>query len=288
MIASRLACDLGIEHKVTTIRRKDFIDLLSQQIDIQDCPSGGLMNLGQYENFKTAQTLGLKVILDGAGLDEAFGGYRSYHEKYLEHLKSISSPNLSKQIELYTNFWGISPKIQNNTPSIAQIDGSSDSIARAQVNDSFDEFRSEKIFSSKLLRGLRMKDRASMANSLELRVPFVDSKVINFGLSSQVEYLFKDGCSKSPLRCVGEKFGYSDIFRRPKVSINAPQAKWLYHYADQIYEISSSQFCSFDEDIVNDFNKEMQKLRNNCLENSFGIWRVLNSAILLSNSKNAA
>ena len=133
-----------------------------------------------------------------------------------------------------------------------------------------------------------MKDRASMANSLELRVPFVDSKVINFGLSSQVEYLFKDGCSKSPLRCVGEKFGYSDIFRRPKVSINAPQAKWLYHYADQIYEISSSQFCSFDEDIVNDFNKEMQKLRNNCLENSFGIWRVLNSAILLSNSKNAA
>ena len=55
------------------------------------------MNLGQYLNFKTVSDHNIKVLLDGAGLDEAFGGYKVSHLNYLKELKQLKSILMKKK-----------------------------------------------------------------------------------------------------------------------------------------------------------------------------------------------
>ena len=49
-------------------------------------PLGGLMNCAFDKLYKEVNKRGIRVLLDGTGLDEAFGGYRVHHLYYLKNL----------------------------------------------------------------------------------------------------------------------------------------------------------------------------------------------------------
>ena len=74
---------------------------------------------------------------------------------------------------------------------------------------------------------LTYTDRASMAASVEVRVPFIDKKVIEQAMALDGSLKFRKGESKYILKKVAEQYLPSDIIYRPKASFGAPIRSWI-------------------------------------------------------------
>jgi asparagine synthase (glutamine-hydrolysing) len=70
-------------------------------------------------------------------------------------------------------------------------------------------------------------DRASMAVSLEVRVPLLDPDVFEFAWSLHPEDRVKNGVGKWPLRQVMNRFVPAELVERPKMGFGVPINVWL-------------------------------------------------------------
>ena len=70
-------------------------------------------------------------------------------------------------------------------------------------------------------------DRASMANSLETRTPFLNSEIIEFASNMPIKYKIKDLKGKLVLRNILKKFVPENLYERPKMGFGIPLNKWL-------------------------------------------------------------
>ena len=74
---------------------------------------------------------------------------------------------------------------------------------------------------------LHKVDRASMANSLEVRVPLLDHNVIecSWRFSDDMNIIRQKG--KAPLRKILNKYVPKELFERPKMGFGIPVSEWL-------------------------------------------------------------
>jgi asparagine synthase (glutamine-hydrolysing) len=72
-------------------------------------------------------------------------------------------------------------------------------------------------------------DRASMASSLEVRVPFLDNAMIAFANGLPADRKIRRRSSKWILREYARRFFPESIWRRPKKGFGAPLARWFRH-----------------------------------------------------------
>ncbi len=76
---------------------------------------------------------------------------------------------------------------------------------------------------------LTYTDRASMAASVEVRVPFIDREVVNLAMTIPGNFKFRSGKSKYILKRAAEKYLPKEIIYRPKASFSAPLRAWISH-----------------------------------------------------------
>jgi asparagine synthase (glutamine-hydrolysing) len=74
---------------------------------------------------------------------------------------------------------------------------------------------------------LTYTDRASMAASVEVRVPFIDKEVITAAMKVKGSLKYKNGESKYILKKIAESYLPKDIIYRPKASFGAPIRSWI-------------------------------------------------------------
>lgn len=74
---------------------------------------------------------------------------------------------------------------------------------------------------------LTYTDRASMASSVEVRVPFIDKEVIEYAMSIPGKYKYKKRISKYIFKKAAENYLPKDIVYRPKASFGAPIRSWI-------------------------------------------------------------
>lgn len=80
---------------------------------------------------------------------------------------------------------------------------------------------------------LRYADRNSMAHSIEVRLPFLSHKFIEFCFSLPIEYKLNMGWSKYILQKSIDNFLPKEIaWRKDKVGFEPPQNEWLKSKAD--------------------------------------------------------
>jgi len=79
------------------------------------------------------------------------------------------------------------------------------------------------------MQGLNLTytDRASMAASVEVRVPFIDKEVVELALAIKGNLKFKNRTQKYLLKKVGERHLPKSIIYRPKASFGAPIRSWI-------------------------------------------------------------
>src|SRR5205823_1193698 len=72
-------------------------------------------------------------------------------------------------------------------------------------------------------------DVASMANSLEVRCPLLDHKLVEFAATAPTEYKISGSIGKIILRRIAQKLLPDEILKRKKTGFAVPLAQWLRH-----------------------------------------------------------
>lgn len=124
---------------------------------------------------------------------------------------------------------------------------------------------------------LTYTDRSSMAASVEVRVPFIDKKLITKGMSIPGKYKFKNRESKYILKKIAEKLLPLKIIYRPKASFGAPIRSWisndLKHLVDECLsktQIEKRGLFNFDFVI-----KMIEDDRKGIVDNAYKIYQLL-------------
>jgi asparagine synthase (glutamine-hydrolysing) len=98
-------------------------------------------------------------------------------------------------------------------------------------------------------------DRASMAVSLEVRVPLLDHRVGEYTARLAGHLLYKNGTGKYLLKKLLARYLPKRLFERPKVGFGVPIGKWLRHELKDLLMdyLSSERLTSeglFDQRLV--------------------------------------
>ncbi len=113
---------------------------------------------------------------------------------------------------------------------------------------------------------LKKVDSMSMNNSLEVRVPFLDHRVVEFAFSLPTSYKINDAMKKRILQDAGKHLLPPEIYNRPKQGFEVPLIKW---FKKDLYNLINNDLLS--EDFIktqNLFNYNMVNTLKNNLNSS--------------------
>lgn len=170
-----------IHHQII-IAQNDFPGLIQNMLEHIGQPNSAPHALSTYALFKEIKNSGFKVALTGEGADEFFGGYARFSKanfdtqndwlpSYLDKLSAIPK-NLREEIysDEYKNHLKTSDTLYDNT--IKEI--TSREYKNKNRLKTLLEFDQIDRFPDYILRRV---DHLSMANSLEVRVPFCQPRI---------------------------------------------------------------------------------------------------------------
>lgn len=120
-------------------------------------------------------------------------------------------------------------------------------------------------------------DRASMAVSLETRVPFLDNNVYQHAWSLPQEIKINNGITKYPLRKIISNYIPDDIMNRPKSGFGVPIDSWLRDelkgWGEELLSTNSLSKLGFLD--ISKIQKLWQKHQSGSINEQYALWNVL-------------
>ena len=256
--AKEAALHYGTNHHELIVSPKSA-NILSTISDIYDEPFGDSSAIPTYLVSELAAQH-VKVVLSGDGGDEFYGGYNDY-QRMLKLYNRRDLIKLGKPIyQILSNLW---PEGKRGKRFISSLLYDSEYLYAYQMSQNIQEkksflskevfeiikkksgehkkrileFSKSKSFASKLFE-LDLKtfmkddilvkvDRASMANSIEVRVPFIDVEFFKFAASIPSNMKIIDKTGKYLLReAIKNDVPYS-IYNKSKSGFTIPINKWF-------------------------------------------------------------
>lgn len=256
--AALVAKKFGTNHHEMKVRSDDITDIFSDLVYQYDDPFSDTANIPLYLLAK-ACSRDKKVILQGDGGDEFFGGYRRYNvldwQIFWKVVSSLSYPFIPSRT------WSLRMKRisyilkQNDAMKMALYltedvpYESPFSILNQNVKEkieSCDPFEAYKAFNlrykdleivQRMLYAdvhillphtyLEKVDKATMRCSLEARVPFLDNELTEYMLNLPSNYKIRNGQKKYLLRKALRGIVPDQILDGKKRGFNVPYKEWL-------------------------------------------------------------
>ncbi len=229
---------------------KRFFEELSDLFWHQEEPFTSTSVYAQWSVMRLAKENGVTVLLDGQGADEMLAGYHSYFNEITDDL--LNSLDLAGYLKWRRDCFalhGVNPGgfgrvLRQKTPEPLKRALKK----RLRVNGVLPKFKdSNPIFPREfrkvsslrkllwwnttrqgLVELLRYADRNSMAHSREVRLPFLDHRLVEFVFKLPARFLIQSGWTKWILREAFSDFVPTEItWRADKLGYMPPQARWL-------------------------------------------------------------
>ena len=292
----------GLKSQYGVFTKEKFLASIRHTMWHQEAPIGGLPNCALEEIGRMAWQQSVPVIQDGTGLDEAFGGYQNHHNLYVALLLESNDPAALEALEAYARNWEVTSEmakiaaVNERYGSGTAIDGTypgrldlltPQTLAHAgerpnpdsPLDDPLKNTFIDYLQKRKIPRNMRMKDRATMAFGRELRLPFLDHRLVEYALSLPNDYYFLNGQSKSIVREAFSGTMDNGVRLASKRSLQAPQGAWIASNPMKSYvqEILSSE--SFSDRGFVDATRASDAYSDFCRQNtnnSLFIWQWIN------------
>ncbi|VAW74828.1 Asparagine synthetase [glutamine-hydrolyzing] [hydrothermal vent metagenome] len=253
--ASKIADYLGTEHHEHYISESDVLLTVEQLYKHYDEPFGDSSAMPMLCLSRLSSNL-FKTVLSGDGGDELFHGYRWFKQieksrkffKIPSAIRKILFNKLSTSIRKYNTLSGLREDKFSRLISQKQSvfpDWKRKALignAHGKYGDILDDIfsvtpKSQLELYEKLgILGLKTwlpdefmvkADRASMAFGLEIRVPILDHKVVEYAMKIDPSLKTKNNSGKHILKEVLGKYVPKDLYEREKKGFSVPLAKWL-------------------------------------------------------------
>ena len=248
---------IGARHVAKVVSPAEFVEALPEIVWYLDEPVADPALVPLFFIAREARKH-VKVVLSGEGADELFGGYTIYREplslrpfEYLpgplrRSMRKVSAPlpdgmrgksllhrgSLTLEERYYGNARSFSdPQLRavlrgfrdewTHTDVTASMYAQSrdwDPVARMQHVDLFTWLRGDILVKA---------DKMTMANSLELRVPFLDPEVFAVASRLPLEQKITRTTTKYALRRALEPIVPAHVLNRPKLGFPVPIRHWL-------------------------------------------------------------
>lgn len=252
--AQKVASYIGSDHHQFTVDEDEAIGIIDDFLDIYDEPYGDMSGIPTYLVSKLARQ-NVTVALCGDGADELFMGYgfytwakrlsipylKPFHPLINKTLYQLDKSSYRGRSYLFgdagkRNYSHVFSQCHGNW-SVDEIQSLLNKNFQYRFNESFDKLdrkltveEQQSFFDIKnyLAEELLPKvDRASMQHSLEVRVPFLDSDIIDFALNLSPNLKMKNGVQKYLLKEVLYDYVPKAYFDRPKWGFAVPMEEWL-------------------------------------------------------------
>jgi asparagine synthase (glutamine-hydrolysing) len=262
-VAAESAAAIGVEHITKVVSAEEMMETLPLIVWYLDDPVADPALVPLYFIAREARKH-VKVVLSGEGADELFGGYTIYREPislrafgYLPAGVRRGLGKLSTRIPegrrgkdlLRRGAIGIEERYYGNArifrpdemqglykgfdPSVSYMDVTRKLYEQTTHLD--DSTRMQYVDLFTWLRGdiLVKADKMTMANSLELRVPFLDTEVFAVGSSIPTDLKITKETTKHALRRALADIVPPHVLNRAKLGFPVPIRHWL---KDVMYE----------------------------------------------------
>ncbi len=320
--AGRIAARFGTEHHEIHIAGTDVGAVVEKLVHHHDAPFADAANIPLYMMAEKIRSH-TKVVLQGDGGDELFGGYRRYatvrHYRLL-HALARGAGGLHRllpespwrfRIERYLHAMGAADLATTMALLLTQEDPAWDPGAvfgaglRAALgrSDPFARFREVQPAFGALDLGNQMSltdlcielpdrflekvDRATMAASLEVRVPFLDHELVDYAVSLPGEVKMPGGRRKWLLKRALEPVLPAEVLEGPKKGFTVPYGAWLMgSLKPMFFDHLQSMRRRFpevldDAHIENLFARTARGQQNH----AFMLWKLLNFMIWAGRSR---
>lgn len=211
----------GFEFHPVTLLPAEVPALLESCSAAQEHPVTSLSVLAYHKLYGEARACGVKVLLEGHGGDEIWGGYASYAQPDGAG-RSHDGSSFRVNDEILLPPWRPAGErlAQEEPPAAAPPPGTQalSALTRRQLSD---------LFGAKLQRSLRFVDRASLSVPVEVRVPFLDTDAALPALRWPDAWKVRDGEFRVLVRRMARRHLTDAVALRPKVPVQDPQRKWL-------------------------------------------------------------
>jgi asparagine synthase (glutamine-hydrolysing) len=310
-----VANKFNTDHHEVTITPDDFRDFIPQFIHLMDEPVTESAAISLYYVSKLAKNK-VTVVLSGEGSDEIFGGYDLYqYMRVLEKYHKIGGKTLSAllancaekilpeghklakylllgSLPLKQRYKGISTYEERYKKRLYNNDFTS--ICNQQkrrcadrfLENLFDETEGADVLSRMLnfdtktwlVDDLLIKaDRMSMAASLELRVPFLDYRLVEFAASMPSKYKIRNRQGKYLLKKMMTGILPKEIIYRKKMGFPTPLKLMfegaLYGYAQDVLLASSSKISAYFR--RNRIEEVLREHKSNHTDHHRLIWQLI-------------
>jgi asparagine synthase (glutamine-hydrolysing) len=249
------------------------------------------------------------VVLSGEGADEVFGGYTIYREPLSLRMFDYLPPSMRKTLGGFAKNFPEGMKgrsfLMRGSKTVQERFVGNAFIFDEEMKEQFVRFHPDELglrrpmditgvyydraknyddvtkmqyidFHTWLTGDILMKaDKMTMANSLELRVPFLDKEVFEFASKIPMKYRMMNGTTKYVLREAVKDILPREVAERPKLGFPVPTRKWL---KDEFYGWARDVISSSPVDHLIDKQFVLRLLedhKNGVRDNSRKVWTVL-------------
>ena len=221
--------------------------------------------------YKKIKEKNISVTLDGHGADELFGGYS------FDILQSFSDgglnlKNFNTLSEIYLN-----THPENEGKRLSYLKKiklfsrnylGSKILGRHIKKKNFDSFFNSALYVSSfetiLPTLLRQYDRYSMASGVEIRMPFLDHRLVSFAFSIPWTSKLRNGFTKNIVRdSVSNLLPKDIIYRKAKIGLNPPLVDWYKSEVFRNFLLDTINSQSFKECTLIKPNKFQKMVTNN-------------------------